>query len=800
MVGGGILIMAALIANFSNFLYNAFLGRSVSLEEFGLVSLISSFFALTGVATAAIGRTVTHKSAWLYGKYGHPVKEFWARVRRQSFAISLGLALLWLLLIPLLMELFKADSPIPFVLFTPVWIVGLAAAADSGYLSGNLKFALIAGLVLVASSVKLVITYLLVKLGLTQWVYAAIPVSVVISFFLGWLAARRLKAKPLGEAATKAISFPKTFFGASVLTKLSSVAFLSFDVVLAKIYLSPIQAGEYALLSLAGKIIFFFGILFAQFINPVVSKREGEKKDSLGVFYKFLLATTLASGIGFVFIGLLGDITVPLLFGPKAQAIVPLLPVYAGGIAAFTVASSIVVYHQIKKQYLFPVVGFGLALVQVFGILLFHQTPASVALVVSFVGMGYLVTMLFLHIAYHKLVTVGRNIVDFLGIFARIPQPAVSKDKLRILVFNWRDTKHIWGGGAEVYIHELAKRWVAEGHRVTVFCGNDGKHKRNEVLEGVQIVRRGGFFMVYFWAFLYYILRFRGRYDVVIDCENGIPFFTPLYVRVPKFLLIHHVHQDIFLENLKAPLYWLAIFLESRLMPQVYRNCEVITVSKSSKKAIIRHRLTKKIPVVIPNGVDLKKYVPGKKAKMPLVLYLGRLKPYKNLPVLIKAFEQIIQKLPKVKLVIAGFGESRSELELLVRRLKLEKNIKFEGKVTERRKVRLYQQAWVSVNPSSMEGWSVTSIEANACATPIVASDVPGLRDSVRNPRSGFLVEYDNSQAFADCIFRIITSRRLREDLSISSRVWATQFRWEKSAKRFLSLFKDTHQPLTINH
>jgi len=130
------------LPTFLIFLYNAFLGRSVSLEEFGLVSLISSFFALTGIATSAIGRTVTHKSAWLYGKYGHPVKEFWARVRRRSVAISLGLALLWLLSIPLLMELFKADSPIPFVLFTPVWVVGLAAAADGGFLSGNLKFAL----------------------------------------------------------------------------------------------------------------------------------------------------------------------------------------------------------------------------------------------------------------------------------------------------------------------------------------------------------------------------------------------------------------------------------------------------------------------------------------------------------------------------------------------------------------------------------------------------------------------------------------------------------------------------------
>ena len=107
---------------------------------------------------------------------------------------------------------------------------------------------------------------------------------------------------------------------------------------------------------------------------------------------------------------------------------------------------------------------------------------------------------------------------------------------------------------------------------MTVFSGNDGTQERFETIDGVNIVRRGGFYLVYLWAFLYYMLRFRGRYDVVIDCENGIPFFTPLYVRKPLFCLMHHVHQEVFYHSLPKPLAWLASSLEKGQMPLVYRN------------------------------------------------------------------------------------------------------------------------------------------------------------------------------------------------------------------------------------
>jgi cellulose synthase/poly-beta-1,6-N-acetylglucosamine synthase-like glycosyltransferase/glycosyltransferase involved in cell wall biosynthesis/O-antigen/teichoic acid export membrane protein len=790
MAAGGFLITASIIANFFNFLYNAYLGRSVSLAEFGTVSVISNIFLLVGVVTSAVGKSVTYKSAHLLGKYKEPIKEFLTKTRKWILPLSLLAVLAWLILTPFLAKFFNLENILPFFLFTPVWLVVLAGSVNSGFLTGNLKFTSIAVISLVEAISKLALAIALVETGFPELVYAAIPASVIISFLAGWFAVSRVKTVELSENLKTQIKFPIDFFATCLLTNFAAVAFLSLDVILAKHYLAPQAAGEYALLSLSGKMVFFAGSLFVQFINPLVSRHKGAGKDAREIFYKLLMAVMFTTLVGFTVVGIFGHLSIPALFGSRANPIVYLLPIYTMAMVGFVIGGAFTVYHQVNKQYLFAYVSFFAALTQVLAIMAYHDDVYTIALITAGVGFVYLILTSFFHFTYATLVVIARNIADFFGLFGRVQEVSNGKGgKLKILIFNWRDTKHTWAGGAEVYIHELAKQWVVKNHQVTLFCGNDGKSERNEVVDGIQVVRRGGFYTVYLWAAFYYILRFRGHYDVIVDCENGIPFFTPLYARIPKFLMIYHVHQEVFMENLKPPFSWTAMFLEAKLMPFLYKNSKVVTISESSKKAIMKHGLAKRNPSIIYGGVDLEKFTLGKKAETPLILYLGRLKPYKNLPVLIKAFGQIVQKIPEARLVIAGFGESRKSLEQLARDLKIEKSIKFEGMVSEKRKVELYQKAWVVVNPSTMEGWGITSIEANACGTAIVASDVPGLRDSVKNFQSGFLVEHDNSKAFADCIFRLITNHRLRKDLSISARNWAAGFSWENSANNFLALF-----------
>jgi glycosyltransferase involved in cell wall biosynthesis len=172
-----------------------------------------------------------------------------------------------------------------------------------------------------------------------------------------------------------------------------------------------------------------------------------------------------------------------------------------------------------------------------------------------------------------------------------------------------------------------------------------------------------------------------------------------------------------------------------------------------------------------------------------MVLYLGRLKAYKSVDVLIRAFALIKEKTPRAKLVIAGGGEESSILQRLAADLGFgHKDIEFTGRITEAEKISWLQQAWVFVNPSMIEGWGITSIEANACGVPVVASNVPGLRDSVKNPHTGYLVPHGDVEMLAERINRLIEHKPLRDMMGKEAIAWASNFDWDRSAEKSLAL------------
>jgi glycosyltransferase involved in cell wall biosynthesis len=379
-----------------------------------------------------------------------------------------------------------------------------------------------------------------------------------------------------------------------------------------------------------------------------------------------------------------------------------------------------------------------------------------------------------------------RAFVDLIGIFAPItgnPKSDWHGNGKRILVFNWRDQKHEYAGGAEVYIEELSKRLVAEGNLVTLFCGSDGNGApRHETINGVHIVRRGGFWFVYIWAFLYYMLRFRKKYDLIIDCHNGIPFFTPLFAREPVICVVHHVHQEVFKQHLAKPLAKFACFLEAKIMPRAYNKSQFVAVSPSTRQEMQETLgITADIQLIY-NGIELDELKPGIKSEKPSVLFLGRLQTYKSVDVAIKAFKVVHTKLPQAELIIAGSGDADDNLKSLVKKENMNSYVKFTGKVTHEKKIQLLQSAWLMVNPSFMEGWGITTIEANACATPVVGSDVPGLRDSIKHLETGVLVPYGDSKKMATEITQLLYNHEVRQKLTANAIDWAQNFHWDISS------------------
>lgn len=789
---GGLLVLAQAGANFLNFLFNAYLGRVLDYDDFAALNLFSVLFSLASIIFSGVSGSVNYKSGFLEGRTGsETASSFWSKTIKQALVYSVVFSAIWFSISPFLSSYFKINSTLPFLLFTPIWLGGFIGAVNRGFLSGTLLFASLAALLVLEGILKLFFAYGLVHLGLDTATYAAIPFASVVTLIIGWMIVLKKKTKNVLQINKRILSFPKKFFLASVLSGLSVTAYMSVDVILAKHFLAPVAAGEYALVSLVGKMVFFLSSLADQFTLSLVSRKEGENKDSSNILRAILFATFGLTFSGFLVFGLLSQFTIPFLLGAKTHTILQYLPIFALGVMYFAMGRVFISYYLPKKIYTFSVVGFLVILMQIILINLYHRSIQDIVLTMTFSGIFNFFLMLTLHLYVSSVKIFESNVKDLFGLFSSTPEVKTTT-RPSILIFNWRDTKHVWAGGAETYIHELAKRWSKEGNNVTVFCGNDGKNPRNETIDGVNIFRRGGFYTVYFWAFVYYIFKFRGRYDTIIDSENGIPFFTPLYINKPVFLLIHHIHQEVFREHLVWPLSLIAQTIESKLMPFVYKNTNIITVSESSKEEIIKLGLgTNNSIKIIHPGIDTDEFQPGKKTVNPSLLYLGRLKPYKNIDVAIKAFAKIVKDFPDAIFTIAGFGESRKTLERLVINLNLQNNVIFTGSISEEHKKKLLSESWVMVQPSSIEGWGITVIEANASGTPVIASQVNGLKDSIVDKKTGFLVMVKDVNTFAKAIMHVLNNKKLRSALSKEAALWAENFNWEFGAEKLHSLLTD---------
>lgn len=793
--GGVMFVGASMVANFVNFVFSIFLGRTLSLEDFGTLTLVNTLFGLAAIVFGSLTSTMNFQVAFMAGEgKENQVKTFRKKTVRNWLLISLVSAIAFVAATPFLSDFFTVDSWLLLASFTPIIITGVLSSIYNGQLRGQFVFNLLARVLVIESVVKLIAAGVFVYSGLTEWVALSLPVSLVFAFVLGWGYVRSNEKVHANEAAEEqaAVGFPNKYFGATVLSALASAAFLNIDVLLAKHYLPAEQAGAYALLSLAGKMVFFFGSLLAPFITSIVSRHEGAATDSRKDFYRLFKGTLIFTFLAFLGVGVLGKYTIPLLFGNNFEIIAQYLLPYAAAMGLFTVANTVVSYYLAKRKYSIAWISVSSAALIAVVLIWKHNSIQNFTTIMLAVSAVNFVAVFVGHAVVKNARFVLRNITDVLDVFfTTTPLAKIGAGKKRILVFNWRDTKHVFAGGAEVYIHELAKRWVSAGNQVTLFCGNDGQSSRNDLIDGVQIIRRGGFYFVYLWAILYYFVQFRGKFDVIIDSQNGIPFFTPLYAKEKVYCLMHHVHQDVFRKYLIKPLAMLASFLERTAMPWAYSKTKFITVSDSSHSEMKVAGLGLAGIHIVHPGVDLENYAPGTKDKQPLVMYLGRLKAYKSVDVLIQAFKIVKDKIPNAKLVIVGSGEEESALKKLAATVGFDRDIAyFAGKISDAEKISWLQRAWVLVNPSMMEGWGITSIEANACGVPVVASNVPGLRDSVKNPHTGYLVTHGDVETFAARIIRLLENKSIRDFMAKESIEWANQFDWEKSAAKSLSIIR----------
>lgn len=362
---------------------------------------------------------------------------------------------------------------------------------------------------------------------------------------------------------------------------------------------------------------------------------------------------------------------------------------------------------------------------------------------------------------------------------------------MRILVVNWLDRLNPQAGGAEIHLHEIFGRLARRGHEVTVLASGWEGAPAADTVDGMQIHRVGGR-----WSFAWKAPGAARRLiastdpHVVVEDLNKVPLFLPRHTRKPLVLLVHHLFGATAFRE-AAPPVAAATWLLERPVGRVYREVPVVAVSWSTATDLESRGIPTRHIQVIPNGVDASAFSPGvPRAEEPTLLYLGRLKRYKRVDLILRAVARLRDLGTQVRLVVAGTGDHAGALEALSEKLGLKDQVAFPGFVSDERKGELLASAWVHVLTSPREGWGIVNLEAAAAGTPTVASDSPGLRDSVVDGETGLLVPHGDVEALATALQQLLQDGELRERMGLAGRAFSQGFTWDAASRQMENVLR----------
>lgn len=366
---------------------------------------------------------------------------------------------------------------------------------------------------------------------------------------------------------------------------------------------------------------------------------------------------------------------------------------------------------------------------------------------------------------------------------------------MNILILSWRGPGHPNAGGAEIATHEHAKAWVKAGHKVTLFTSNFDKGKRNENMDGVEIVRMGNQLLtVHIIAFFWYFFGKHPKYDIVVDQFHGIPFFTPIYVKSKKLAFIHEVAAEVWGKNeYKGLLNIFTAKLGPPIEPLIYKlygNVDFLTVSNSTKDDLIKFGIKKQRINIIENGVYKMKVKAGKREKE--LTFLGALSKDKGAEDAVKILSEVLRKDEGWKLNIVGKGGSEylRYIKRLTKDLEVENDVEFYGFVTDKKKFEILARSFCLINPSVHEGWGLVNIEANSVGTPVFAYKVKGIMDSVIDGKTGILADMGDIHQLAMEIIKLSNDKKRYEYISKECLKWGSKYSWEKSTKESTQLIE----------
>lgn len=372
-----------------------------------------------------------------------------------------------------------------------------------------------------------------------------------------------------------------------------------------------------------------------------------------------------------------------------------------------------------------------------------------------------------------------------------------------------RDTLNPEGGGSEVYLESIARGLVGRGHEVTIFCGAHDKAGPNDIVDGVQFVRRGSKTGVHLEALRALRRNEFGPVDVIVDVQNGMPFFSKLAARhTPVVVLVHHIHREqwpVVYGPVRARIGW---FLESRVSPRFYRGDQYVAVSDDTRNELIQLGVAPEAIHVIHNGTydlaiepatvaaqefitDPQTMSRSVEAAEPRIVVLGRLVPHKRVEHVLAAAQSLRSKYPALRVTVVGDGWWAERLEADARARGVEDIVEFTGFVSEIRKHDELARAWVLAMPSLKEGWGLVIMEAARHGVPAIGyASAGGVAESIVDGETGLLVTGGEKQ-FTQAVDQLLADAGLRHRLGANARNYSRQFSWDQSVAEFEKLLSN---------
>lgn len=229
----------------------------------------------------------------------------------------------------------------------------------------------------------------------------------------------------------------------------------------------------------------------------------------------------------------------------------------------------------------------------------------------------------------------------------------------------------------------------------------------------------------------------------------------------------------------------------------VWRGAEISTVCSEGLLKLGRTLDPEYDFRLVPNGVELVRFVPVERPPNPVVkvLFIGRLIPRKG-------FQYVVRALPRIReltnipfeIEVVGSGAMRTHLDDLAAKLQVSQLITYQGTVPYSELQRSYQGADIFVLTSESEGMPCATLEAMACGLPVVTTDVPGNREIVREGENGFLVSVGDTERLAQALAWLIRDPALRRRMGTESRRIVQPYDWHDIVRRYETMFREVLQ------